>query len=204
VTHCGNGRQDVFLVRGDREAYLGLLRKHAHERGLSILGYCIMTTHVHVVAVPEAQASLAQALGSAHSQFAQWWNWRHARSGHLWEGRFYSCCMDEGHTTAAMRYVERNPVRAGLVTEPWQYEWSSARAHVGGSDAAWILDLQAWRTRWPAEEWLEFVRTPEDPVVIGSLRSSTSRGWPLGSDEFVAGLELRLGRRLRPRSPRRS
>jgi putative transposase len=199
VTQRGTGGEDVFRIRRDYEMYLELLARHAEASGMRVPGYCLMRNHVHIVAMPAVETSLARVLRDTHSRYGQWLNWRHSRVGHVWQGRYYSCPMDEGHTPAAMRYVERNPVRAGIVTEPWHYEWSSARAHVGGRDLTGMLDLERWSGRWPPADWREFLRTPEDAAGLELLRTGTAGGWPLGSHEFIADLERRLGRRLRPR-----
>ena len=198
VTQRGNNRQDVFFVDDDRQAYLALLKEHADGFGLQVLGYCLMTNHVHIVATPLGEDSLAKAIGRTHFRYTQWINRLHGRSGHLWQNRFHSCLLDERHAVAAVRYVERNPVRAKLVRAPWRYGWSSAGAHVGQRDAAGLLDLDAWTARWSGEEWREMLREPEDEGFVMSLRLSTSRGRPLGSDVFVSKLERAVGRRLRP------
>ena len=198
ITQRGNNRQDVFFVPDDREVYLAFLREQTERFGLVVMGYCLMTNHVHVVAVHLSETSLAKAIGRTHFGYTQYVNRLHGRSGHLWQNRFYSCALDEDHTEAALRYVERNPVRAGLVQEAWQYEWSSAVAHVGGTDRSRLLDLAAWRERWGPEAWRRELRVPEAEVVLATLRGSTTRGWPLGSDSFLSKLERVLGRRVRP------
>jgi len=199
VTQRGNNRQDVFFVDDDRRVYLDLLQRHSRQHGLRVLGYCLMTNHVHLVAVPEAEDSLAKAIGRTDFVYTQYVNRLHGRSGHLWQNRFHSCALDEAHLSAAMRYLERNPVRAGLVRVPWRHRWSSAAAHVGeGRDAGGLLDLPAWRELWSPEEWKELLRQDPSADDLGALRRSTSRGRPLGSDSFLSKLEAKLGRRLRP------
>ncbi|HPD16451.1 MAG TPA: transposase [Planctomycetota bacterium] len=198
VTQRGNNRQDVFFTDDDRAAYLALLARHAREFGLRVLGYCLMTNHVHLVAVPEAEDSLARAVGRTDFVYAQAVNRLHGRCGHLWQNRFHSCPLDEAHLAAAVRYAERNPVRARMVRLAWRYPWSSAAAHVGeAGDPSGLLDLAAWRERWSAAEWRELLRSdPAEEELLG-LRFRTRRGRPLGSDAFLGRLEAALGRRLR-------
>ena len=98
-----------------RRLYLDLLGHHAVRSGARLLGYCLMTNHVHLIVVPEREDSLARGLGQAHCRYAHCVNARRRSTGHLWQNRFYSTVMDEVHLLAAMRYVERNPVRAGMV-----------------------------------------------------------------------------------------
>jgi putative transposase len=198
ITQRGNNRQDVFFVADDYRAYLALLREQKERFGLEVVGYCLMSNHVDLVAVPSSATSLAKAIGRTHFRYTQYVNRLHGRSGHLWQNRFYSCALDEGHTEAALRYVERNPVRAGMVQKAWRYEWSSAAAHVTGRDRSGLLDLDAWHERWDAGAWREVLQEPEDEAALGRLRESTARGWPLGSDSFLSKLERVLGRRVRP------
>ena len=198
VVSRGNNQQDVFFVDDDHRVYLKFLREDAEKHGLQVTGYCLMSNHVHLVATPKGEASLAMAVGRGHLRYTQYVNWRHRRSGHLWQNRFYSCALDERHAVVALRYVERNPVEAGLVAQPWQYRWSSAAAHVGDPDPTGLLDLQAWWACWSADEWREFVQTPEDESVASKLRSSTAGGWPLGTENFVRELERAVGCRVRP------
>lgn len=198
VTQRGNNRQDVFFVDDDRRAYLRILRLQAEAHGLDVVGYCLMTNHVHVVAVPATEEALAKALGQTHLRYARYINRLHGRSGHLWQNRFYSCALDEPHLWAAVRYVERNPVRAGMVRAAWQYRWSSASAHVGGSDGSDLLNMQAWAAQWDARRWKQELGRPDEAAALTGLRQSTHTGRPLGSDRFLSKLEAALGRRLRP------
>ena len=114
ITQRGNNRQDVFLLDDDRRFYLETLRERSQRHGVTLLGYCLMTNHVHLVAIPERPDSLARALGQSHSRYAQRFNRRYGRTGHLWQNRFYSCPLGRTHLVRALLYVDLNPVRAGL------------------------------------------------------------------------------------------
>ena len=197
VTQRGNNRQDVFFVDDDRRVYLKLLRDYAEQFGLGLLGWSLMTNHVHLVAVPEKEDSLARAVGLTDGRYAQYINRFHRRTGHLWQNRFYSCALDEEHAVAALRYVEQNPVRAKITRVPWTYAWSSASAHLGGPDPSGLLDLDAWRREWSPRDWREMLRSGLDDVSTGLIRRHTGRGRPLGSDGFISKMEKLLGRRLR-------
>jgi len=200
ITQRGNNRQDVFFVDDDRRVYLELLAKESERHALTVLGYCLMTNHVHLVAVPHREQSLAKAIGRTHWRYTRYVNRLHRRSGHLWQNRFYSCGLDEVHTVAAMRYVEQNPVRAKMVRKPWRYRWSSASAHVGDKDGVAVLDVEAWRKDWDwsPRRWRRMLEEGLGEQTVAHLRRQTHRGRPLGSDSFVSKLERRLGRRLRP------
>jgi putative transposase len=197
VTQRGNNRLDVFFVDADREVFLQYLREAAARFALQIEGYCLMTNHVHLIVTPEREDSLAGALKRVDQLYAQYVNRRHGRSGHVWENRFFSCPLDTDHRGRALVYVERNPVRAGLCREAWQWRWSSAAAHCGGEDLSGLLDLAAWRREMAPGKWRGILRRHEDEELVRSLRLATSRGRPLGSDRFIAKLERLLGRRLR-------
>ena len=203
LTHRGNNRQDIFRTDHDRRSYLQLLARYARPHRLRLLGYCLMSNHVHLVAVPEKPDSLAKAIGYAHQRYAQLANLRHNRSGHLWEGRFYSCPLDEAHLVTALRYVEQNPLRAGVAQVAEDYPWSSAPAHVGGPDPSGLLDLAAWRAEWPVEAWRDMLATPQDEATLEVLRRRTSSGRPLGSEAFLTRIEQFIGRALRPLRPGR-
>ena len=131
VTQRGNRGEEVFFCDDDRRRYLDLLAKYGAKHGLAVHAYCLMTNHVHLVVVPETAESLAAALKPLHLRHAQELNHRLNISGILWQGRFHSTPLDERHFWAAVRYVERNPVRTGMVEHAWDYPWSSAAAHCG-------------------------------------------------------------------------
>jgi putative transposase len=130
VVQRGNRRQAVFFRDGDREFYLQLLAEQGRKFGLRYWAYCLMTNHVHLIAVPQAEWSLAAAIGEAHRRYTLHVNLREKWTGYLWQGRFSSYPMDEKHLYQAVRYVEMNPVRAGIVERATDYLWSSAKAHV--------------------------------------------------------------------------
>jgi putative transposase len=114
LTQRGNNRQDVFFVDEDRRQYLKLLADQCRRHGAKILGYCLMTNHVHLILIPSRPDSLAKAVGRTHWLYAQYINRLHKRSGHLWQNRFYCNAMDDEHCLLALRYVERNPIRARI------------------------------------------------------------------------------------------
>jgi putative transposase len=199
VTQRGNNSEDVFFVDDDRTTYLGMLAEEAERYGLAVEGYCLMTNHVHLIVTPRSEEALAKALGRTHYRYAQYINHMHGRSGHLWQNRFYSCALDGGHYWRAMVYVEQNPVRARIVRCPWRYVWSSAAAHCGqGPDRSGLLDLGAWGKAIVGKRWQETLAELLPREALSTLRLSTHRGRPLGSDRFLAKIESLLGRRLRP------
>lgn len=203
VSQRGNNRQGVFLTDRDREFYLGLLRRRSRQHGLEVLGYCLMTNHIHLLVRPQSPESLAQVLGRAHFVYAQRFNTEHSRSGHLWQARFYSCPAEEVALLAIMRYVEQNPVRAGIVTHAWEYPWSSAAVHVGRRKDSGLIDTESWAAQTTAAEWRTLLQETEDLNRVAEIRHRTMTGRPLGNQEFVTEVEARLDRQLTCRPPGR-
>lgn len=208
IVQRGNRREDVFFRDADRSTYLDWLRGYCGEHGVEVLAYCLMTNHVHMVAVPATDAGLEKVLRPLHTRYAMRVNRVRGSKGHVWQGRYFSSTLDEAYLWAAIRYVERNPVRAGMVGVPEQYRWSSASAHCG-------LDDDPLPTRDPT--WLEVISTVGDwrgwlaeadqAVQLADLRQRFQRSLPCGSEGFVKTLELRAGEPLitRPRGrPRKS
>jgi len=196
VTQRGNNRQDVFLTDNDRGEYLNLLKQKSKQCGMEILGYCLMTNHVHLVVRPERAESLAEALGRTHFTYAQRFNLGHARSGYLWQARFYSCPAEEGALFIILRYVERNPVRAGIVGQAWTYPWSSASLHVGNQVEEELIDRATWTGLMKADEWRTYLQETEDRERLKEIRRLTMVGRPLGNAEFVCKLGKKLGLKL--------
>ena len=205
VTQRGNRREDVFVTAADRVRYLDLLAEYAAKGGLAVQAYCLMTNHVHLAVVPQAEASLAAALKPLHTRYTQHVNRTRGVSGPLWQGRFFSCPLDDAHLWAAVRYVERNPVRAGLVERAEDYRWSSAAAHCGtgglsdlGTDA-WLSDPCGLTSHLTPEQWCQWLCEPwqAEQEVIAHLRQCTHTGRPAGRESFIARLEALLGRVLR-------
>jgi putative transposase len=198
ITQRGNNRQAVFFTDSDYRVYLGLLHQHSLRFGLEIQAYCLMPNHIHLIAVPRSEKSLALAVGRTHYLYSQYVNRLHRRSGHLWQNRFFSNGLDEKHLYVAQRYVEMNPVRAKLARRAWDYHWSSAAAHCGGEDGSGLLALVEWRRRWEAGAWRKELAQQPQPGEIEMLRRATHTGRPLGTDSFLSKLEHALNRRLRP------
>jgi REP-associated tyrosine transposase len=198
VTQRGTDRECVFFTQADREVYLDWLRSSARQASLRILAYCLMPNHIHLVAIPDGPTSLADALRRAHGRYATYLNARRGRTGHLWQNRYYSCALDSAHLSVALRYVERNPVRARLAERVEEYPWSSAAAHLTGRDPRNILDMSFWQDSGTVEDWRSLLAAPEELSAIRALQRGTFTGRPLGSEGFVDQLEIQLERTLRP------
>jgi len=125
-------------------------------------------------------------------------NFREGWRGHLWQGRFASCPLDEPYVLAAARYIEQNPVRAGLSVRPWEYPWSSAAAHVAGEDDALVTVAPLLAL---VGKWTDFLATGAPEDELKELRRHERSGRPLGGEPFVVAVEGKLGRALRRGKP---
>lgn len=202
VTQRGNRRADVFVTEQDREFYLAQLGKYARAHGVDIWAYCLMTNHVHVVAVPATEEGLARTFRDTHTVHAMRFNQQNELNGHVWQGRFFSTVLDEEHLWACVRYVERNPVRAGMVEQAADHPWSSARARC--LDVADPLLADDFPPPGVIEDWAEWLSV-EDDEATHAIRQATHTGRPCGSTGFFDRLETLLERTLRPkkRGPKR-
>jgi putative transposase len=198
VTQRGNRRADVFFTDDDRLAYLEWLKVYCDEHAVAILAYCLMTNHVHLVAVPSSDAGLQRALKPLHMRYAQRINRSRGWHGHLWQGRFFSSPLDAAYLWAALRYVERNPVRARLVRRAENYAWSSAAAHCGRRADAVLTPASTWRERLAAvDDWSAWLAEGDESEELGVLRRNLDKGLPCGSEAFIDRLEVLADRPLR-------
>ena len=200
ITQRGNYRQDVFKGDKDKRQYLEFIAFYSKKFNLTILSYCLMDNHVHLIVIPRNERSIARTLSISHTRYAQYFNKKLRASGHLWQGRFYSCILDEKHLVACARYVERNPVRAGMVKRPEEYAWSSAKEHADASISnKHILDtgrlfeyIDIGKGRWK-----DVLSESDDPEEVSLIRKHTMTGRPLGGNAFIDKLEDKLNMRLR-------
>jgi putative transposase len=198
LTQRGNRRQRTFFRKDDYQAYRELMAEWCGRCGVEVWAYCLMPNHVHLIVVPESEDGLRRAVGEAHRRYTRRVNFREGWRGHLWQGRFASFVMDEYYLLACARYIERNPVRAGLCRRPQDYPWSSAAAHLAGKDDGLVkvrglLDL--------VPRWSQHLSADPEDEVVRQLRRSESTGRPAGSERFVKRLERIVGRVLRRQKP---
>ncbi len=199
ITHCGNRREAIFFTDEDREVYLSILAEYAARYGLEIQAYCLMTNHVHLVALPREERSMADAMGRAHMRYARWLNRRMGWSGRLWANRIYSTLLVGAHLWGAVRYVEGNPLRGKMVDGAQEYPWSSCQVHAGLSAEA-VKGLLSPDRPFPgwvgATQWSKWVNGGVPESTSAALRRNTSTGRPTGGPEFVERLEAQLDRIL--------
>jgi putative transposase len=203
VTQRGNRKQDVFFGAPDYRAYRAFVAEACERTAVSCLAWCLMPNHLHLILIPRSPEGLRKALGEAHRRHSRRVNKAHGWTGFLFQGRFASFVMDPAHLMVAVRYVELNPVRAGLAARAEDWPWSSARAHVGGrSDGLTDLAGLAGTVRdWRAmlEQGLE----ASDGSAGQAIEAHSRTGRPWGDEAFLERLEAATGRSLRPRRPGR-
>ena len=200
VTQRGNRRQQTFFNADDYAAYRDLLQAGCEKAGVAVWAWCLMPNHVHLILVPSDEDGLRAALGETHRRYSRRVNQREDWRGYLWQGRFASVAMDETHVLAAARYVELNPVRAGMAPKAKDWRWSSARAHLTGQEdrlttTAPLLDRVG--------DWAAFLDGGLGEAERLAIRSGERTGRPLGSADFIASLEGQLGRVLARQKPGR-
>lgn len=202
VTQRGNYRQNIFESNSDYEKYSLWVNEYAAKYKLEVLAYCLMSNHVHFIVVPSKEDALARVFNTIHMRYAQYVNKKLKATGHLWQGRFFSCVLDEEHLYRAIRYVETNPVRIKAVKKAWLYKWSSAGLHVNEGEYG-PIKLTAARLEWMSKEkWKDYLGEADEDMCK-EMRLKTSRGLVVGEGSFIQKLEKRLGRSLRCLNPGR-
>ena len=189
ITQRGNRREDIFFTETDRNIYLKWLNEYTQKYNVDVLAYCLMTNHVHLILKPDSEDGLQKVLKPLHMRYAQYINKAKGWNGHLWQGRFFSSALDEVYLWSAIRYIEQNPVRAGMVENAEDYMWSSAAAHSGIRKNSLLSDLTALKRAVSMEEWSKWLLLPEKEDEITIIRRNIEKGLPCGSENFIAHLE---------------
>ena len=195
VTQRGNRRQRTFFKNDDYAAYIELISQAKVNADVEVWAYCLMPNHVHLVVIPHQADSLADLFQEAHRQYTLRINARHRWTGHLWQDRFRSYVMDEQHLISAVRYIEMNPVKAKLCRLPGDWCWSSARAHLHGTNDS-LVRVAPLLQREP--DWNSYLHDTDSDRAVEDIHKHSSTGRPLGSNAFLRELEARTGRTLMP------
>jgi len=198
IVQRGNRRQRVFFCEEDFRFFIRLLKKYSQEFGLTIWAYCLMLNHFHLLAIPLEASSLSEIMAVVNQKYALAVNLREDWRGSLWQGRFYSCPLDHPHSIATARYIERNPVRAGIVERPDDYPWSSARAHFDGASDSLVGPSPITEEIW---DWKSFISIEDDEETLKLIRKNTKTGRPVGAEAFVDEMEKLTNRILKLKKP---
>lgn len=204
ITQRGNRRENVFFSDEDRTEYLNWLQSYCDKHDVDILAYCLMTNHVHMIAFPMTETGLRVAAGIQAVAYALCAESKSAArlEGACVAGAFFSSPLDDVYLWAAIRYVERNPVRARMVQKAEEYCWSSAAGHCGLKDDSLLSKKPDWKRQCEQiTDWPPWLAAGDVPEALEVLRRNVGKGLPCGSERFVQGLEKMADRILqyRPR-----
>jgi putative transposase len=202
IIQRGNNRQAIFAGTENYEDLLSLLGENAQKFGVAIHAYVLMTNHFHLLATPQTGDGLPQMMQAVGRRYVRHFNDSQSRSGTLWEGRYRSTLIQtDRYLLACMAYIDLNPVRAGLVTEPREYPWSSHAHYIGLRTDRLItphpLYWELGNTPFAREAaYADLVRAGITAEQQGDLTRSALNGWALGEADFVADLQKRTERRI--------
>ncbi|MGB0670344.1 MAG: transposase [Rhodospirillales bacterium] len=201
VTQRGNGRARTFFSDADYAFYRDLLAEHCRQNEISILGWCLMPNHVHLLLTPRESDGLRSALAKVHRAYAGHVHAREKRTGHFWQGRFGCVALDEAHLIAAMAYGALNPVRARLAKEADAWPWSAIHAYREPHDGDNVTDIAAVAPyRKAALAMIDAgVALAEEDERLSALRKGETIGRPVGDKAFLEKAETLTGRTLRPK-----
>lgn len=213
VVQRGVDRAACFREETDRLVYLGVLRDLLRKTQCALHAYCLMTNHVHLLLTPPEENACGTLMRELGRRYVPYFNRRNRRTGTLWEGRFRSCLVESReYVLACHRYIERNPVRAGMVCCPSDYAWSSFRANSGQAEDGSLTEhaeytALAFDASCRRASYLSFCTGDEDTAFVSALREATDTGLPLVGNALHARL-VADGRRVQrekpgPRSERR-
>ncbi len=198
IIQRGNNRQRILEDYSDFTTYCYLINKYTVRHKVSVIAYCLMNNHVHFVMVPEEKSGISRLFNTVQMRYAQYKNYKRKTSGHLWQGRFFSCLLDNDHLFYAIRYVEQNPVRAKMVNYPWDYEWSSAKGHVGKLLTKYIKIKKI--SIIEKKYWKQYLLN-SDGDIDEKIRRKTKMGKAFAGNEFISYWESKLGCVLSEQKP---
>lgn len=202
ITQRGNNHATVFFDDEDRQTYLKLLAAYTQKHNVHIWAYCLMGNHVHLLAVPETETALSRGIGLTNQMYTHYINRKLEQTGRIWQNRFFSCVVgSEQYLWAVARYIERNPLKAGLAATAEAYPWSSAKAHISGT-ADPLLHGHPWLSPQEQQAYSGFV-SMADEDIDNAIRKATRTGRPFGPESFIDRLELQLNQSLKPGKPGR-
>jgi putative transposase len=206
VRQRGHNRNACFWHDTDRIVYLSLLHELAKDAACAVHAYVLMTNHVHLLLTPRDAGSCATLMRNLGQRYVQYVNRRYERSGTLWEGRYRSCLVDSpDYVLGCHRYIELNPVRAGMVATACGYRWSSHNGNLGEAPNAILTAHCEYRALSDDEQarraaYRDLFRQAEDPKFLAAIREATDGGYPLLGEKLKAQMAA-TGRRLEPRKP---
>ena len=202
VIQRGNNKQAIFVTLADYRVLLDLIEENARKFNVALHAYVLMSNHFHLLATPQSKDGLPKMMQAVGRSYVRYFNDKHKRTGTLWEGRYKSTLIQtDRYLLACMAYIDLNPVRAGLVTQPQDYPWSSHLHYLGvRSDRLITPHALYWElgnTPFAREAaYAELVQSGINPVQQAAITQATLSGWALGEADFVADLQKKTKRRV--------
>ncbi len=195
VTTRGNEKKDIFKSRRDREKFLGYLQSATERYGAVIHAYCLMSNHYHLI-LETPQGNLSQIMKHINSAYTTYYNIKRKRVGHLLQGRYKAIVVEaDAYATELSRYLHLNPIRAGIVKKPEDYQWMSYRYYTKDTAPSWlftgfILSYFGNKEEKAKEKYRQFVHEAIDTELASPLQEAVA-STILGSVEFVAEIQER-------------
>lgn len=197
IMQRGNYGQEVFFDDEDYRTYLEWVMYYSERYCLKILGYCLLPNHIHFIVIPDKKSSMSRVFNIVNMKYAQYMNKKMEEKGHLWQGRYYSCVMDDLYVAIALKHIEDNPVRSGLVEEPWEWKWSSCAYHVGVSKPQISLTSIDTVVDMTPDVWRRYLMGRDRVTLVENFVKHSILGRPLGSEQFIQELEKKLSKSLK-------
>ena len=204
VIQRGNNRGVIFVADEDYIFFKECLADAANRHGCDIHAYVLMTNHVHFLMTPHEEDGISKVLQSVGRRYVQYFNHIYQRTGTLWEGRYRATLIEsEQYLLTCYRYIELNPVRAAMVSDPGDYPWSSYRHHVLGEPDSLVKDHSLYLALGQSVEerrlaYAELFKSELEPEALAAIRDATNKAWVLGSERFKAEIGILSKRRIQP------
>jgi putative transposase len=206
VIQRGNNRHVIFADEADYQFYRDTLVEACDRFGCRVHAYVQMTNHVHLLMTPDSEAGIGKVMQSLGRRYVRYFNYRYRRTGTLWEGRYKASLLDtEPYLLTCYRYIELNPVRAGVVSRPDEYRWSSYQCNALGEPDVLVTphDLYLQLAESAAQRCITYralFRTVLEGAAVAAIREATNKAWVLGDDRFRLEIEELLMRQAAPKS----
>jgi len=205
VIQRGNNRDAIFVAKTDYRLYLEKLEEACERFSCQVHAYVLMTNHVHLLMTPQTETGIGQVMQSLGRYYVQYFNFTYRRTGTLWEGRYRATLIDaESYLLTCYRYIELNPVRAGMVTHPADYPWSSYGRNALGQADSLLSSHPLYRQLGCSGEdrrkaYQSLFRQALGEDVLANIRASTNKAWVLGNERFKMQVETLLQRQVTPK-----
>ena len=206
VIQRGNNRDVIFVADEDYQFYLQKLGDACNKYECELHAYVLMTNHVHLLITPHTENSISKVMQYIGRYYVQYFNFQYQRTGTLWEGRYKATLLDsDGYLLTCSRYIELNPVRAGMVKDPSEYPWSSYRFNALGEENGLITPHATYQTLGTdivscRLNYLALFKRHIPDTVIEEIRTATNKAWVLGNERFRDKIESLIARQVQPKS----